>query len=96
LVYPNELEIKDTSAFDVSVSYLDISILLNIDSNSRLTNTLYDKRDDFTVTLQSLNFHINAVIHHFYLFMVCIEHVMRMRIFKARSTTDKNVDAAGL
>jgi hypothetical protein len=30
---------------DISASYLDI--LLTIDSNGRLTTTLYDKRDDF-------------------------------------------------
>jgi hypothetical protein len=44
LIYRDELEIKDTES-DKSASYLDI--LLNIDSNGRLTTTLYDKRDDF-------------------------------------------------
>ena len=34
---------------DVSASYLDI--LLNIDSNGRLTTTLYDKRDDFNFAI---------------------------------------------
>ena len=45
LIYPDELEIKDTTEFDKSVSYLDI--LLKIDSIGRLTFSLYDKRDDF-------------------------------------------------
>jgi hypothetical protein len=45
LIYPNELEIKDTTESDKSASYLDI--LLNIDSIGRLTTSLYDKRDDF-------------------------------------------------
>jgi hypothetical protein len=45
LIYPDELEIKDTTESDKSASYLDI--LVNIDSNGRLTTTLYDKRDDF-------------------------------------------------
>jgi hypothetical protein len=43
LIYPDELEIKDTTESDKFTSYLDI---LNIDSNDRLTNTLHDKRDD--------------------------------------------------
>ena len=41
LIYPEELDIKDTTESDRSASYLDI--LLNIDSNGRLTTTLYDK-----------------------------------------------------
>ena len=45
LIYPDELDIKDTTESDNSASYLDI--LLNIDSNGRLTTSLYDKRDDF-------------------------------------------------
>ena len=45
LIYPDDLEIKDTTESDRCASYLDI--LLNIDSNGRLTTTLYDKRDDF-------------------------------------------------
>jgi hypothetical protein len=44
-IYPDELEIKDTTESDKCISYLDI--LLNIDSNGRLTTSLYDKRDDF-------------------------------------------------
>jgi hypothetical protein len=49
LIYPNELETKDTTEFDISASYLDI--LLNIDTNGRLTSTLYDKRADFNFAI---------------------------------------------
>jgi hypothetical protein len=45
LIYPDELEIKDATESDIFVSYVDI--LLNIDSNGRLTTSLYDKRNDF-------------------------------------------------
>jgi hypothetical protein len=45
LIYPEDFEIKDTTESDKSASYLDI--LLDIDSNGRLTTTLCDKRDDF-------------------------------------------------
>jgi hypothetical protein len=47
-VYPDELEIKDTTESEKSASYLDI--LLNIDyKNGRLTTSLYDKCDDLTL-----------------------------------------------
>ena len=48
-VYPAELEIKDTTESNTSASYLDL--LLSIESDGQLRNSLYDKRDDF-------NFHI--------------------------------------
>ena len=54
LIYPNELERKDTTESDRSASYLDI--LLNIDSNGRLTTTLYDKRDDFNFAIVNFPF----------------------------------------
>ena len=47
LIYPDELEIKDTTESDKYASYSDI--LLNIDSNGRVTTTLYDKSDDFAI-----------------------------------------------
>jgi hypothetical protein len=86
LIYPDELEIKDTTESDKSTSYLDI--LLNIDSNGRLTTSLYDKRDDFH--LQSSTFLFYVVTYHLHLLMVCIspswfdtqEHVLRMRTFQ--------------
>ena len=45
MIYPSELEIKDTTESRTCASYLDI--LLNIDKNGKLTTKLYDKRDDF-------------------------------------------------
>jgi hypothetical protein len=44
-IYPIELEIKDTTNTDRSVSYLDLH--LKIDSEGWLRTKLYDKRDDF-------------------------------------------------
>jgi hypothetical protein len=66
LIYPDELEIKDTTESDKSPSYLDI--LLYIDTNGRLTTSLYDKRDD--LTLQSSTFLFYVVTYHFHLLMV--------------------------
>jgi hypothetical protein len=54
LIYPDELEIKDTTESDKSASYLDI--LLNIDNNGRLTTSLYDKRDDFDFAIVNFPF----------------------------------------
>jgi hypothetical protein len=54
LIYPNELEIKDTTESEKSASYLDI--LLNIDSNGTLTTSLYDKRDDFDFAIVNFPF----------------------------------------
>jgi hypothetical protein len=49
MIYPDELEIKDTTESDKSASCLDI--LLNIDSIGRLTTSLYDIRDDSSTFL---------------------------------------------
>jgi hypothetical protein len=54
LIYPDELEIKDITESEKSASYL--SILLDIDSNDRLTTSLYDKRDDFDFTIVNFPF----------------------------------------
>ena len=45
MLYPIELEIKDTTDTDRSASYLDLHI--EIDSEGRLRTKLYDKRDNF-------------------------------------------------
>ena len=68
LIYPNELEINDTTESDRCASYLDI--LLNIDSNGRLTTTLYDKCDDFDLQLSTFLFYV--VMYHYHLLMVCM------------------------
>jgi hypothetical protein len=54
LIYHGELEITDTTESDISASYLDI--LLNIDSNGRLTTSLHDKRDDFDFAIVNFTF----------------------------------------
>jgi hypothetical protein len=54
LIYLTELEINDTTESDKPASYLDI--LLNIESNGRLTTSLYDKRDDFDFAIVNFPF----------------------------------------
>jgi hypothetical protein len=83
LIYPNELEIKNTRESDISASCLDI--LLNIDSSGRVTTTLYDKV--MILTFQSSIFLFYVGIYHFHLLMMCIspswfdmhEHVLSIR-----------------
>jgi hypothetical protein len=61
LIYPDELEIKDTTESDKSASYLDSS--LNIDSNDRLTTSLYDKRDDFDFAIVNNRGEADQTVH---------------------------------
>ena len=49
LIYPPELEIKETTESRSSASYLDI--FLEFDTNGHLSTRLYDKRDDFNFTI---------------------------------------------
>jgi hypothetical protein len=48
-IYPNELQIKDTTECSTSASYLDV--LLKLDTNGKLTTQFYDKRDDFNFSI---------------------------------------------
>jgi hypothetical protein len=47
---------KDTVKSEKSASYLDTLHVLKFDSNSRLTTTLYDKRDDFDFAIVEFPF----------------------------------------
>ena len=59
MIYPPELEIKETTESASSASYLDI--FLEFDSNGHLSTRLYDKRDDFDFTI--INFpHLDSNI----------------------------------
>jgi hypothetical protein len=51
-IFPNELEIKETTDTQKYASYRDLH--LDIDSGGRYKTKLYDKRDDFT--FPSVNF----------------------------------------
>ena len=53
-IYPIELEIKDTTDTDTSVSY--IGIHLEIDSEGRLRTKLYDRKDDFNFPIVNFPF----------------------------------------
>ena len=54
LIYHDELKTKDTTESDKYALYPDI--LLNINSNGRLTISLYDKRDDFNFAIINFPF----------------------------------------
>ena len=61
LIYPDELEIKDTTASEKSASYLDS--LLNIDSNGRLTTYLFIYYLLFYVSLKNISLQWRC--HHY-------------------------------
>ena len=52
-MYLAELEIKGTTESNTSASYFDL--LLSIESDGQLRTSLYDKRDDFNISLMSRN-----------------------------------------
>jgi hypothetical protein len=54
IIYPEELEIKDTTDSDARASYLDL--LLEYDRNHDLYVKLYDKRDDFDFPIVNFPF----------------------------------------
>ena len=54
IIYPVELEIKDTTDADHHALYLDL--LLKYDNLNRLQVQLYDKRDDFNFDIVNFPF----------------------------------------
>ena len=53
-IYPEELEIKETTDNSISSSFLDL--LLEFDNDNRLRVTIYDKRDDFNLNIVNYPF----------------------------------------
>jgi hypothetical protein len=54
MIYPNELEVKDTTDTQESAFYLDLH--LEINNGGRLKTKLYDKCDDFTFPVVNFPF----------------------------------------
>ena len=54
VIYPSELEIKDTTESSTSASYLDL--LLGTDNDKTLCTKIYDKRDDFNFPIVNFPF----------------------------------------
>ena len=54
MIYPNELEVKDTTDTQESAFYLDLH--LEINNGGRLKTKLYVKRDDFTFSVVNFPF----------------------------------------
>jgi len=68
-IYPIELEIKDNTDTDMSASYLDLYLNLEIDTNSEgwLKTKLYDKRDDFNFPIVNFRLYVATFQHHLYM-----------------------------
>ena len=58
-MYPNELEMKDTTESNTSASYLDL--LVSIGRDGKLPITLYDKHDDFNLHIANFPFLIRNI-----------------------------------
>ena len=94
-IYPNELEIKDTTESSTHASYLDI--LLSVDTDKKLTTKLYDKRDDFDFSI--VNFpHLSSNIPQSPAYGVYISQMIRYAracstyehfIYRGKLLTDK-------
>ena len=66
LIYPTELEVKETTYAASSASFLDI--YFEFDDSGHLSTNIYDKRDDFNFKI--INFQICAAIYQLLLHMV--------------------------
>jgi hypothetical protein len=69
-IYPNELEIKDTTECSTSASYLDV--ILKLDTNGKITTQLCDKRDDFNFSIVNFPYKCTVVIFQLHLQMLYI------------------------
>ena len=58
-MYPPELEIKDTTESNTSVSYMDL--LLWIGKDGQVCTSLYDKRSDFNFYITNFPFLSNNI-----------------------------------
>ena len=84
-IYPNELEVNDTTDNQTSASYLNLH--LEIDNGGRFKTKLYDKRDDFTFPIVNFSLPVAIFQHHqrmdftFHNLFVILELVPRTVIF---------------
>ena len=74
-LYPNELEIEDTTVSFMSASYLDI--LLNFDINSKLLNLMVNGMISASPSSAS---HIYVAMFHHHMHVVC----MSLNLFDAQ------------
>jgi hypothetical protein len=83
LVYPSELEIKDTTKSSTSVSYLDI--LLRIDTGGKLTTQLHGKGDVSNFSI--VNFpYLHVCITYQHLLSDHLLHSSEANIFELQIT----------
>ena len=66
LIYPPELEVKETTDTASSASFLDL--YFEFDDSGQIRTKIYDKRDDFNFKI--INFPICAAIYQLLLHMV--------------------------
>ena len=80
IMYPVELEIKDTTDADHRASYLDL--ILKYDNFNRLQVKLYDKKDDFNFDIVNFPFLSSNILSVTSLWGFCIStYSVRSRLF---------------
>ena len=74
VIYPTELEVKDTTESINSASYLDLQ--LEFDIQGKLNLKLYDKRDDFNFPIVNFPF-LSSNILASPVYGVCVSQLIR-------------------
>jgi hypothetical protein len=99
-IYPNELEIKDTTESFTSASYLDV--LLKLDTNGKITIQLYDKRDDFNFSIVNFPYLCSNIpaspAYGVYIatYSICKCLLDIRSVFSSRQSIDRQVDVTGV
>ena len=92
---------KDTTECSTSALYIDI--LLKFDTNGKITNQLYGKRDDFIFLTVNFLTYVVVFQHHLrmvYIYLVadsvCKSLFDIRSVFSSRQSNDKQVDVTGV
>jgi hypothetical protein len=78
-IYPNELEIKDTTECTTSAFFLDV--LLKLDTNGKITTQLYDKQNDFNFSIVNFPYLCSNTVDWKIITMVLISLYLQLIIF---------------
>jgi hypothetical protein len=98
-IYPNELEIKDTTDCSTSASYLDI--LMKLNANGKLSIQLYNKQDYFNFLIVSFPYLCSNIPSGYGVYISKLIRYARacstynQFFFYWRQSTDKQVNVPG-
>jgi hypothetical protein len=102
-IYPNELEIKDTTECSTSASYLDV--LLKLDTNGKITTQFYYKRNDFNFSIVNFSYLCSNIpaspaygvwCIYIAVYTICKSLLEIRSLFSSRQSTYKQVNITGV